>query len=240
MGLHRQVVEGLGRRIGRGDLRPGDVVDIMEVQGRYGASRTAVREAIKVLSEKGLVAARPHYGTYVRPREEWNAFDADVLHWQEGSASNLRLLRNLDEVRRVVEPQAARFAALRRVRAELRTMHAALQDLERAHQPAELAAADLRFHRSVLAATHNDLLQQLGAVLQPVLLLRDLVAYRSDPGDPDSMALHAAVLAAVEAQDPDTAEQRMHDLLRKAAKDAERAARRRSPRRPATGRAVGR
>jgi GntR family transcriptional regulator, galactonate operon transcriptional repressor len=240
MGLHRQVVEGLGRRIGRGDLRPGDVVDITEVQGRYGASRTAVREAIKVLSAKGLVAARPHYGTYVRPRAEWNAFDADVIHWQEGSASNLRLLRNLDEVRRVVEPQAARLAALRRVRAELRTMHAALQDLEGARQPAELAAADLRFHRSVLAATHNDLLLQLGAVLQPVLLLRDLVAYRSHPGDRDSMALHAAVLAAVEAQDPDTAEQRMHDLLRKAANDAERAARRRSSRPQAAGRAVSR
>jgi DNA-binding FadR family transcriptional regulator len=226
MGLHRQVVEGVGRRIGRGELKPGDVVDIGEVQGRYSASRTAVREAIKVLSAKGLVAARPRFGTYVRPRADWNALDADVLRWQEGSASNVRLLRQLDEVRRVVEPQAARLAATRRVRAELRTMHAALQDLERAKQPPELAAADLRFHRSVLAATHNDLLEQLGAVLQPVLLLRDLVAYRSHPGDPESMALHGAVLAAVEAQDPDAAEQRMHDLLRKAAKDAERAARR--------------
>jgi DNA-binding FadR family transcriptional regulator len=226
MGLHRQVVEGVGRRIGRGELQPGDVVDIGEVQGRYSASRTAVREAIKVLSAKGLVAARPRFGTYVRPRAEWNALDADVLRWQEGSASNVRLLRQLDEVRRVVEPQAARLAATRRVRAELRTMQVALQDLERAKQPPELAAADLRFHRSILAATHNDLLEQLGAVLQPVLLLRDLVAYRSHPGDPESMALHGAVLAAVEAQDPDVAEQRMHDLLRKAARDAERAARR--------------
>jgi DNA-binding FadR family transcriptional regulator len=226
MGLHREVVEGVGRRIGRGELQPGDVVDIGEVQGRYSASRTAVREAIKVLSAKGLVAARPRFGTYVRPRAEWNGLDADVLRWQEGSASNVRLLRQLDEVRRVVEPQAARLAATRRVRAELRTMQVALQDLERAKQPPELAAADLRFHRSVLAATHNDLLEQLGAVLQPVLLLRDLVAYRSHPGDPESMALHGAVLAAVEAQDPDAAEQRMHDLLRKAARDAERAARR--------------
>jgi DNA-binding FadR family transcriptional regulator len=240
MGLHRKVVEGLGRRIGRGDLRPGDVVDIAEVQGRYGASRTAVREAIKVLSTKGLVAARPRYGTYVRPRAEWNALDADVLHWQDGPVSNLRLLRNLDEVRRIVEPQGARLAARRRVRAELRSMRLALEDLERAEQPGELAAADLRFHRAVLAATHNDLLEQLGAVLQPALVLRDIVAFRSDHGDPDSMALHGAVLAAVEAQDPDAAEQRMQDLLRKAAKDAERAARRRSPRPRTAGGAAGR
>jgi len=236
MGLHRQVVEGLGRRIGQGDLRPGDVVDITEVQGRYGASRTAVREAIKVLSAKGLIAARPRYGTYVRPRGDWNAFDADVLQWQDGSASSLRLLRNLDEVRRIVEPQAARVAAGRRRRAELGTRHTALQDLERAKRPAELAAADLRFHRSVLAATHNDLLEQLGAVLQPVLLLRDLVAYRSHPGDPESMALHRAVYAAVAAKDPDAAEQRMHELLRKAARDAEHAARRPPPRSPAADR----
>jgi GntR family galactonate operon transcriptional repressor len=240
MGLHRQVVEGIGRRIGRGDLQPGDVVDITEVQGRYGASRTAVREAIKVLSAKGLVAARPHYGTYVLPRDEWNAFDVDVLNWQEGSPTNVRLLRNLDEVRRVVEPQAARLAATRRLRAELRTMQTALRDLERAQQPPDLAAADIRFHRSVLAATHNDLLEQLGAVLQPVLLLRDLVAYRSHPGDPESMALHGAVLTAVEAQDPDAAEDRMHELLRKAAKDAERAARRRPPSPQAAGRSARR
>ena len=226
MGLHRQVVEGLGRRIGRGDLRPGDVVDISEVQGRYGASRTAVREAIKVLSAKGLVAARPRYGTYVRPRADWNALDADVLHWQDESASNLGLLRNLDEVRRIVEPQAARLAARRRLRAELRAMHDALADLEGADRPGEEAAADLRFHRALLAATHNDLLEQLGAVLQPALLLRDLVAFRSGHGDPDSITLHGAVLAAVEAKDPDAADQRMQDLLRKAARDAERAARR--------------
>ena len=237
MGLHQQVVEGLGRRIGQGDLQPGAVVDITEVQGRYRARRTAVREAIKVLSAKGLVAARARYGTYVRPRAEWNVLDADVLQWQEGSTTNLRLLRNLDEVRRIVEPQAARLAARRPARAEVRTMRLALQDLERAEQPGELAAADLRFHRAVLAATRNDLLEQLGAVLQPALLLRDIVAYRSDHGDPDSMALHRAVLKAVEAKDPDAAEQCMHELLDKAAKDAERAARRRAPR-SAAGRRV--
>jgi GntR family galactonate operon transcriptional repressor len=240
MGLHRQVVEGLGRRIGRGDLQPGDLVDIPEVQGRYGASRTAVREAIKVLSAKGLVAARPHFGTYVRPRAEWNALDADVLHWQDGSATNLRLLRHLDEVRRIVEPQGARLAAERRVRSELRTMKAALQDLERADQPADLAAADLRFHRAILAATHNNLLEQLGVVLQPALLLRDLVTFRSDHGDPESILQHHAVLAAIEEQEPEAAEERMRDLLRKAAKDAERAARRRSSRPLTASRSVGR
>jgi DNA-binding FadR family transcriptional regulator len=171
------------------------------------------------------VAARPRYGTYVRPRADWNALDADVLHWQDAPAS-IRLLRNLDEVRRFVEPQAARLAARRRLRSELRTMHDALADLDGAKRPGEEAAADLRFHRAVLAATHNDLLEQLGAVLQPALLLRDLVAFRSGHGDPESIRLHGAVLAAVEAKDPDVAEQRMHDLLRKAARDAERAARR--------------
>ncbi|MDQ6713924.1 MAG: FCD domain-containing protein [Candidatus Dormibacteraeota bacterium] len=228
MGLHRQVVEDLGRRIGHGDLRPGDVVEISELEGRYGASRTAVREAIKVLTAKGLVEARPHYGTYVRPRADWNVLDADVLVWQGGSARNLALLRSLDEVRRIVEPQGARLAAERRLRADLRAMHAALRELERAEQPPELAAADLRFHRAVLAATHNELLERLAVVLQPALRLRDLVSW--EHVDAAAIELHGAVLAAVEARRPKDAEARMHDLLRQAARDAERAARRRSPR----------
>ena len=237
MGLHRQVVEDLGRRIGNGDLRPGDVVEIPELEGRYGASRTAVREALKVLTEKGLLEARPHFGTYVRPRTEWNVLDADVLVWQGDPATNLPLLRRLDEVRRIVEPQGARLAAERRLPADLRAMKKALRELERAKQAAELAAADLRFHRAVLAATHNELLERLGVVLQPVLRLRDLVAFPWERADPASIELHRAVLVAVEEQRPKRAEQRMRDLLRKAARDAERAARRRSarPRSPAGG-----
>jgi GntR family transcriptional regulator, galactonate operon transcriptional repressor len=240
-GLHGQVVEGLGRRIGHGDLRPGDVVDIAELEGRYGASRTVVREALKVLTAKGLVAARQHYGTYVRAREDWNVLDADVLLWQDGSATSLSLLRNLDEVRRIVEPQAARLAAERRLRRDLEVMKAALQDLKSAEQPADLTTADLRFHHAVLAATHNELLERLGAVLQPALRLRDLVALRSGHGDPGSIELHRAVVAAVDEQSPEQAERCMHDLLRQAARDAERAARRRSaPRRQTAGRVVAR
>jgi DNA-binding FadR family transcriptional regulator len=241
MGLHRQVVDDLGRRIVHGELRPGDVVGIPELEGRYGASRTAVREAIKVLTAKGLVEARPHYGTYVRPRADWNVLDADVMVWQNGAASNLPMLRSLDEVRRIVEPQGARLAAKRRLRADLRTMKAALRELERAEQPADLAAADLRFHRAVLAATHNELLERLGVVLQPALRLRDLATLRSENLDAASLELHRAVLAAVEARRPKEAEQRMDDLLRRAAKDAERAARRRSPRqRETVGGGIGR
>jgi GntR family transcriptional regulator, galactonate operon transcriptional repressor len=241
MGLHGQVVDDLGRRIGHGSLRPGDVVDIPELEGRYGASRTAVREALKVLTAKGLVAARPHYGTYVRAREDWNVLDADVLRWQDGSATSLSLLRNLDEVRRIVEPQAARLAAERRLRRDLQDMNAALRELTRAEQPSELAAADLHFHRAVLAASHNELLERLGVVLQPALRQRDLVAFRSEHGDPGSIALHRAVLVAVEDQSAERAEQSMQNLLRQAARDAERAARRRSPaRRHTAGRVAAR
>jgi DNA-binding FadR family transcriptional regulator len=86
----------------------------------------------------------------------------------------------------------------------------------------------------VLAATHNDLIEQLGVVLLPALRLRDLVTFRSAHTDPASIKLHQAVLAAIEARRPEQAERRMHELLRQAAKDAERAARRPSSRlRPA-------
>ena len=223
-GLHGQVVEDLGRRIGHGDLQPGDFVEIPELEGRYGASRTAVREALKVLTAKGLVEARPRYGTYIRPRADWNVLDPDVLLWQDGSAANLTLLRNLDEVRRIIEPQAARLAAERRVSADLMDLRKALRQLADAERPAALAAADLRFHRAVLAATHNQLLDRLGLVLQPALKLRDLVALRSERCDRRSIDLHRAVLLAIERRSPRGAERSMRKLLEQAAKDAERAA----------------
>lgn len=223
-GLHGQVVEDLGRRIGHGDLRPGDFVEIPELESRYGASRTAVREALKVLTAKGLVEARPRFGTYVRPRADWNLLDPDVLLWQDGSAANLSLLRNLDEVRRIIEPQGARLAAQRRLSGDLRDLKTALGQLADAEQPAALAAADLRFHRAVLAASHNQLLERLSFVLLPALRLRDLVAAQSENCDRRSIDLHRAVLLAIQEQSPASAERSMRNLLRQAAKDAERAA----------------
>src|SRR5262245_31847703 len=77
------------------------------------ASRTVLREAIKVLAAKGLVESRPRTGTRVRPRRTWNLLDPDVLAWQQEGTPSAIFLRSLTEVRQIVEPSAAALAAAR-------------------------------------------------------------------------------------------------------------------------------
>src|SRR5205809_5241457 len=114
--LHGRIVHAIGRRILSGDLRPGD---LLPAEPDLGASRTVVREAVKVLAAKGLVESRPKTGTRVRPRDAWNLLDPDVLAWQREGASPAQFLRKLTEVRRIVEPAAAELAAERASSREL-------------------------------------------------------------------------------------------------------------------------
>src|SRR5579871_5277797 len=80
--LHGQVAHDIGRRILGGLVKPGELLPSeTELSQRLGVSRTALREAIKVLAGKGLIESRPKTGTRVRPRESWNFLDPDVLTW---------------------------------------------------------------------------------------------------------------------------------------------------------------
>src|SRR5689334_2106606 len=166
-GLHGQVVHDIGLRIVRGELRPGDVV--VPDEGDIGASRTVVREAIKVLAAKGLVAPRPKTGTRVRPRRDWNLLDPDVLAWRLESDPGQDFFRDLSEVRRLLEPAAARIAALRAapgiaepLARHLAAMEAALDD------PDGYIEADVAFHGAILEGCGNELLEQLGGTLREV------------------------------------------------------------------------
>jgi DNA-binding FadR family transcriptional regulator len=104
-GLHGQIVHAIGRQIMTGEIRPGEV---LPQHAGLPASRTVQREVIKVLAAKGLVESRPKTGTRVRPRQAWNLLDPDVLAWQqEDAATAVSFLKNITEVRLVVEPAAA-------------------------------------------------------------------------------------------------------------------------------------
>jgi len=103
------VVHSIGARIVRGELAPRDPVSGDEwADGEL--SRTALREAIKVLAGKGLVEMRPKTGTRVRERRFWNLLDPDVMAWRLEDTSDARLLRDVIDLRRVIEPEAARLA----------------------------------------------------------------------------------------------------------------------------------
>ena len=136
---------------------------------QLGVSRSILREAIKVLVDKGMIEVRPRSGTRSRPRDEWHLLDPDILAWQSELAPDARFLRDLCEVRLAFEPTASGFAALRASPGEVSAIQACLQRREAGLNfvPAEEAIdLDLQFHTAVMAASHNTLFQQLSAVIR--------------------------------------------------------------------------
>ncbi|MEO3747504.1 GntR family transcriptional regulator [Plantactinospora sp. B5E13] len=80
-GVHGQTVEVIARRILAGEIAEGDTLNLTALQGELDVSLTALREALKVLSAKGIVDARQKRGTFVRPRADWNLLDGDIIRW---------------------------------------------------------------------------------------------------------------------------------------------------------------
>ncbi|MEV8544665.1 FadR/GntR family transcriptional regulator [Streptomyces sp. NPDC051572] len=225
-GVHGQTVELLARRILGGEIAEGATLDLVALQSELDVSLTALRESLKVLAAKGMVDARQRRGTFVRPRAEWNLLDADVLRWQfEGastSESDRALLHNLAEVRAIIEPAAVRLAAQRRTDADLAALDGALDAMgEQGSDAAHAVEADLAFHRALLAATHNELLERMEMVIESGLAHRDRIVH-SAPHSEDPVPAHRAVLDAVRDQDPQAAEAAMRALLDQAGRDLDR------------------
>jgi GntR family galactonate operon transcriptional repressor len=218
-GLHGQIVEVMADRILSGQIPEGATINVTELQSDLGVSLTAVREALKVLTAKGLVDARQKRGTFVRPRSDWNLLDADMIRWHFKDAdSRPELLEELHEVRGIVEPAAARLAALRSDDSDLAALDEALAGLETADDNLAAAAADLAFHRALLAATGNELLTKMEVIMETGLADRDRLVHTVKPSD-DPIPSHRLVVDAIRAHDPEGAELAMRELLAKAAED---------------------
>ena len=105
-------MQKLGSSIVRGELPAGKPLPIeAELGKKFGASRTVMREAVKILSTKGLIGQRPRVGTYVHPEEKWDLLDAEVLKWILDRHFSHKLVREFLEVRIGIEPAAAALAA---------------------------------------------------------------------------------------------------------------------------------
>jgi len=210
-GVHGHVVEVLARRVVAG----ASTLDPVALQGELDVSLSVVRESLKVLAAKGMVDSRQKRGTFVRPREEWNLLDADVLRWQFEAGPDQRLLDELQEVRVIIEPAAARLAATRRSEADLAVMDRAVGQM--AASPVD---ADVLFHRALLGASGNGLLRRMEIILEPGLAARDRLVHSHPVAS--AVGLHRAVLEAVREGDAAQAELAMRALLQRAAEDVAR------------------
>ncbi|WND38780.1 FCD domain-containing protein [Streptomyces sp. BB1-1-1] len=218
-GVHGQVVHKLGARIVGGEIAEGEILDIGALGAELDVSLTVMREALKVLAGKGLTDARQKRGTFVRERTHWNLLDADVIRWRMETGDGGQLLRDLSDVRSIVEPAAAHRAALHRTAADLAALEAALEAMGRTRtDPTAAAEADVAFHRALLAATGNELLRRMDMLLEPGLRERDRMVHAHADAD-DPVPSHRAVLDAIRDRAPTRAESAMLDLLAKAAED---------------------
>lgn len=211
--LHGQVVHELGRRIISGRIGEGAVLpNEAELGAEFEVSRTALREGIKVLTAKGLLASRTRTGTRVRPRHEWNMLDPDVLAWHMETDHVADFVNHLYEFRRAIEPMAASLAAVRATDDEIAYMTKALDEMEAAGDDIEASTGpDLRFHQALLLASRNNLLGSLSALIETALT----VSFRlSVPNrKQDAMPVHRAVLQAVKERDAVKASEAMYELL---------------------------
>lgn len=212
--LHGQVVQELGGRIAGGHYAPGAVLPNEEVLCvELKVSRTALREAIKVLAAKGLVESRPRIGTRVRAIDLWNQLDPDVLAWRCRTLPDPRFLEQLTEMREIVEPAAAQLAARHRTSAQMAEMDRALAAMGAAKRIGQWVQADLEFHRAILNATGNGLLMPLAALIATAL--ESLLGLSARKASDFRIALpdHARVRDAISAQDTQAAFQAMSFLL---------------------------
>jgi len=220
--LPTQIVWDLGSRIISGAVPPGSILTSDTLEAQFGVSRTVVREALKVLHDKGLTRARTKIGTIVLERDEWNLLDPDVISWLRSSGLAPELLKDLEEVRASYEPWVARIAAKRRGSKDIAVLSSAVKRMTEAFyndgvQSSLIGEADMAFHQGMLDATQNELMKRIGALFIPLLLIRDEMV-REFVDDGSFIVQHQAVLDAIIDEDPDGAELAMKALLETASR----------------------
>jgi DNA-binding FadR family transcriptional regulator len=218
--LSGQISRRLGERILEGDLVPGQLLpDENALCEEFGVSRTAVREAVKMLVAKGLLEVRQRIGTRVLAARHWQMLDRDVLMWHQSIAVDNSRLISLMELRQSIEPDAAFHAATRRSDEQLAAILDACDRMEEhAAENSLYVLSDARFHIAVLRAANNPYLDSLENAIFAGLMLSIRITNPDERRNRKSIPLHLAIAEAIRARDSDAAFQRMQEHLADAAR----------------------
>lgn len=212
--LSYKLAESIGQRILRGETVPGDILPgEVELGEMYGVSRTAVREAIKMLAAKGMVLPRPRIGTRVLPKRNWNYLDQDLLIWLS-SEQHQDLVNEFQQVRMTLEPQAAALTAENACeadRAELKSLMDAMYQLGENFDQEQWIDVDTRFHQLIYFASGNHFISPFGNLFKAVfenyfrIITRDRIL---------KLDIHQRIVDGILARDPEAARQATIDLLK--------------------------
>lgn len=217
--LFEQIVQQVEDSILKGQLKPGDQLPAeRDLAQRFGVSRTAVREAVKTLREKGLVEAYSGRGTFVTNGTSQGirqSLDLMIrINKQEGMA-------NLAELRLVLEPEIAALAALRIEEQLVATMREAVAVMERnLHDPDAYVEADLDFHLALAEAADNPLILSLLDSIVDLLREQRSRIFDVDGGPERGQFHHKQILAAIENRDAEAARESMRAHLNQVLADS--------------------
>jgi DNA-binding FadR family transcriptional regulator len=188
-----------------------------EICAKFGASRSIVREAIKVLNAKGLLIARPRRGTSVRPEKDWNLLDPDILEWMLKRRFSLSLLKDFTRARLAIEPNAAAEAARTASRAQIANIGRMLDRMrEAAKGNLEPLESDIDFHLSILEASNNPFFYNMSPMIETALHFSIRFTNKQLKQRFASVEEHEVIFKAIAERDQEKAANETRDLLLRA------------------------
>ena len=214
----RHIVQSLGKAIALGEHPQGEPLQAEALLcENFEASRTVLREAVKMLTAKGMLDARPRRGTIVLPESHWNLSDPDILNWMLERKGSLPIIAEFVDMRLAIEPAAAGLAALN-------LNDTTRQDLQNAIHRMEAAAngeddhldADIAFHVGILAASNNRFFWNMRHTIEVALRFSIRMTNRIKGVERASVEDHRHILNFILAADQQGAELAMRELLNEA------------------------
>lgn len=203
--LHLQVARTIARGILSGDLPQGSKIpNEMNLCEQFGISRTALREAVKLLSSKGLLRSKPKIGTTVTDKTNWNFLDAQLLEWIDGIENSKVFYQQFLGLRKAIEPEACALAAKNasaEQRIELSDAFQKMEEVANDFDHDRWAEVDMHFHRLIFLSTDNDFYLPFGNVLATIFT--SFILYSSEDGGvciEEHRAIYAAIMAGKEEQ----------------------------------------
>lgn len=211
----RHIVQSLGKAIALGEHPQGQPLQAeAALCESFDASRTVLREAVKMLTAKGMLDARPRRGTIVLPESQWNLSDPDILNWILDRKGALPIIAEFADMRLAIEPAAAGLAALNMTEENKISLNNALERMEAAARGEDdHLEADIAFHVAILDATGNRFFWNMRHTIEVALRFSIRMTNRFKGVDRANVDDHKEILDFILAGDQVAAEQQMRTLL---------------------------
>lgn len=213
--ITHQLTHDLGESIVKGDYLEGHgMPSEASLCEQFSVSRSATREAVKMLSAKGLISSRPKKGIIVNPESKWNLFDSDVLTWILKSKPSLNLLKEFTQVRYAIEPMAAKLAAENASPIQLKEMQKALSQIAGSEDGLDVQVdAHINFLNTILIASNNRFFIQFEQFVDAALRVSIRYINHEKGISNTDITFHDKVFNAISHGDANTAHKLVANIL---------------------------